>query len=158
MEAMFASIRPVSAFSLIGDPADNPSLSFSPIAPQSHWDAPGVGVSYPPEIEKLAVNPQRSSPALSQTSFSSITSEKIAFAGSSPLVHPLSPPDATARMAAMMGPQLSQKVHVQAVSKDVDVMDVDPFYIPLPAPTIRPGISSQAIDLTVSSLRVHCSS
>ena len=158
MEAMFASIRPVSAFSLIGDPADNPSLSFSPIAPQSHWDAPGVGVSYPPEIEKLAVNPQRSSPALSQTSFSSITSEKIAFAGSSPLVHPLSPPDATARMAAMMGPQLSQKVHVQAVSKDVDVMDVDPFYIPLPAPTIRPGISSQAIDLTVSSLRVYCSS
>lgn len=140
METMFASIRPVSLFSLIGDPADDPSLSFSPIAPQSQWEAPGIGIAYPPEVEKLTVNPQRSSPALSQTSFSSITSEKIPFAGSSPLVHPLSPPNAASMMVGMMGPQLSQKVHVQAISKDLDAMDVDPFYVPLPAPTIRPAL------------------
>jgi len=158
METMFASIRPVSAFSLIGDPADDPSFSFSPIAPQSQWEAPGVGVSLPSDAEKLTANPQRSSPALSQTSFSSVTSERIQFAGASPLVHPLSPPDASARMAGMMGHQLSQKVHVQAVSKGLDAMDVDPLYVPLPAPTIRPGTSSSKAYLINSSLRIHRSS
>jgi hypothetical protein len=138
MEAMFASIHPASAFSLIGDPADDPSMTFSPIAPQSQWEAPGMGVAYSGDIEKLPA--QRSSPALSQTSFSSISSEKLPYAGTSPLVHPLSPPDATARMAGMSGPQPSQKMHVQAATKDIEAMDVDPFYIPMAAPTIRPAL------------------
>jgi hypothetical protein len=129
----------VSMFSLLGDPADDPGLPFSPIAPQSQWEAPGVVAPYP-ESEKLTVNTaQRSSPALSQTSFSSVTSDKMTY-GSSPLVHPLSPPDASARMAGMTGPsQLTHKVHVQAATKDVDAMDVDPFYVPMPLPSIRPG-------------------
>jgi hypothetical protein len=154
MEAMFASIRPVSVFSLIGDPSDDPSVSYSPIAPQSQWDAPGIGVTLSGDIEKLSANPQRSSPALSQTSFSSVTSEKAHFAGASPLVHPLSPPDAPNRVTGLMGPHLSQKVHVQAISKDLDAMDVDPFYNPLPAPTVRPGILFYNISNS-SSLRIH---
>jgi hypothetical protein len=140
MESMFSSIHLVSMFSLLGDPADDPGLPFSPIAPQSQWGAPGVVAPYP-ESEKLTVNTaQRSSPALSQTSFSSVTSDKMTY-GSSPLVHPLSPPDASARMAGMTGPsQLTHKVHVQAATKDVDAMDVDPFYVPMPLPSIRPAI------------------
>jgi hypothetical protein len=134
MESMFASIRPHSVFSLLGDPVDDPSLSASPIAPQSQWEAPGI--PYTAEPEKL----NSGSPALSQTSFSSVTSEKLQFSGASPLVHPLSPPDASARMLGMvMAPQLTQKVHVQAATKDVDAMDVDPFYVPMPLPSIRPG-------------------
>ena len=142
MESMFSSIRPLSVFSLLGDPSDDPGLPFSPIAPQSQWEAPGI--PYAADADKLnAHTVQRSSPALSQTSFSSVTSEKLVYSGS-PLVHPLSPPDATARMAAMMPrTQLSQKVHVQAVTKDIDAMDVDPFYVPIPVPTIRPGKTSQ---------------
>lgn len=139
MESMFASIRPHSIFSLLGDPADDPSLSMSPIAPQSQWEAPGIPYSTEPEKLNSSTG-QRGSPALSQTSFSSLTSEKFQFAGASPLVHPLSPPDASARMLGMvMGPQLAQKVHVQAATKDVDAMDVDPFYVPMPLPSIRPG-------------------
>lgn len=140
MESMFSSIHPVSVFSLLGDPADDPGMPFSPIAPQSQWEAPGVVAPYT-DSEKLTVNTaQRSSPALSQTSFSSVTSDKLPY-GSSPLVHPLSPPDASARMAGMM-PQshLTQKVHVQAATKDIDAMDVDPFYVPIPLPTIRPAL------------------
>jgi hypothetical protein len=140
MESMFSSIRPTSLFSLIGDPADDPSLPFSPIAPQSQWDAPGIGVSF--AAETTVTNPQRNSPALSQTSFSSHTSEKIPYAGTSPLVHPVSPTKATSRMSGMTSPtQLSHKVHVQAATRDLEAMDVDPFYVPLPAPTIRPGIN-----------------
>jgi hypothetical protein len=145
MESMFASIRPVSIFSLIGEPADDPSLSFSPIAPQSHWEAPGI--PYSAELEKL--NPtsgvQRGSPALSQTSFSS--SDK--YIGGSPLVHPLSPPDANPKMAGIIvPPQLSQKMHVQAASKDIEAMDVDPFYTPMPLPATRPGTSPFSALLT----------
>ena len=140
MEAMFSSIQPISEFSLIGDPADDPSLPISPIAPQTRWDAPGIVAAYPAvESDKLAGGVQRSSPALSQTSFSSVASEKLAYSGS-PLVHPLSPPNASVRMSGMAAPtQLSQKVHVQAVTKEIDAMDVDPFYVPMPTPTIRPG-------------------
>lgn len=139
MEAMFSSIRPSSAFSLIGDPADDPSLSVSPIAPQSQWEAPGMGAAFIADGEK--VNAQRGSPALSQASFSSMTSDKMHFTGSSPLVHPLSPPDANMRMAGMTAPaQLSQKTRVQAATKDIDAMDVDPFYVPLPIPTVRPAL------------------
>jgi len=55
----------------------------------------------------------------------------------------------------MMQPsQLTQKVHVQAVSKELDAMDVDPFYIPLPHPTIRPGTSSQP-RLLIAALCVY---
>ena len=143
MESMFASIRPTSVFSLRGDPTDDPSTSFSPIAPQSQWEAPGMAVQYSGEVEKLGfkANTQRGSPALSQTSFSSVTSDKLY---SSPLVHPLSPPDGNTRILGMMTPmQLSSKVHVQAASKDLDAMDVDPFYIPVSLPTIHPGISIQ---------------
>jgi hypothetical protein len=156
MESMFASIRSVSAFSLQGDPSDDPSTSFSPIAPQSQWEAPGMGMQYSGVDEKIAINAaaQRSSPALSQTSFSSITSEKQ-FTGSSPLVHPLSPPDASSRIAGMMAPShLTSKVHVQAATKDVDAMDVDPFYIPVPLPSIRPGTSPEK-PTNISSLRLH---
>jgi hypothetical protein len=139
MESMFSSIHPISVFSLIGDPSDDPGLPFSPIAPQSQWEAPGMGATYPVE-EKLAGTVQRSSPALSQTSFSSMTSEKLGYSGS-PLVHPLSPPDATARISGTMAStQLSQKVHIQAVTKDIDAMDVDPYYVPLPLQTIRPAL------------------
>jgi len=133
MEAMFHSIRQVSVFSLIGDRVDDPSVSFSPIAPQTQWDAPGV---YPSD----SVTAQRGSPALSQASFSSVTSEKLAFAGASPHVHPLSPPDGGRRMSAIVPSQLSQKVHIQAVTKDIDAIDVDPFYVPIPRPTIHPAL------------------
>jgi hypothetical protein len=137
METMFASIRPVSVFSLIGEPSDDPGLSFSPIAPQSQWEAPGIPFSSEPE--KLnATSAQRSSPALSQTSFSSVTSDK--YIGGSPLVHPLSPPDATSKMVGMIVSQLPQKMHVQAATKDIDAMDVDPFYIPMPLPSVRPAL------------------
>jgi hypothetical protein len=139
MESMFSSIRPASVFSLIGNPSDDPCLPFSPIAPQSRWEAPGMGTTYPVE-EKLASTGQRSSPAMSQTSFSSITSEKLGYSGS-PIVHPLSPPNATARMSGMMAPtQLAQRVHIQAVTKDIEAMDVDPFYVPLPLQTIHPAL------------------
>lgn len=138
METMFASIRSVSVFSLIGEPADDPSLSFSPIAPQSQWEAPGISYSSEPEKLNPTTGAQRGSPALSQTSFSSVTSDK--YIGGSPLVHPLSPPDASSKMAGMMVPsQLSHKMHVQAATKDIDAMDVDPFYIPMSLPTVRPG-------------------
>jgi hypothetical protein len=132
MEAMFASIRTVSVFSLLGDPSDDPSLSFSPIGPQSQWEAPGI----PSAADGDTLNSgtvQRSSPALSQASYSSVISEKIGFAGL-PVVHPLSSPGASARTA--------QLVHVQAATKEIDAMDVDPFYVPLPLQKIRPGISS----------------
>jgi hypothetical protein len=146
MESMFASIRPISVFSLIGEPVDDPSLSFSPIAPQSQWEAPGIPFSSEPEKLISTSGAQRGSPALSQTSFSSVTSDK--YIGGSPLVHPLSPPDASSKMVGMMVPsQLSQKIHVQAATKDIDAMDVDPFYIPMPLPSVRPGISL---------LIVHC--
>ena len=157
MESMFSSIHPTSLFSLIGDPSDDPGLPFSPIAPQSQWEAPGVGATYPVE-EKLAGTVQRSSPALSQASFSSITSDKFGYSGS-PLVHPLSPPDSTARMAGMVAPtQLSQKVHVQAATKEIDAMDVDPFYVPMPLQTVRPGIILKKVFTNFSTLRVHCTS
>jgi CP2 transcription factor len=137
MEAMFASIKPASAFSLIGDPTDDPSLTISPIAPQTQWEAPGMAVAFSAESEKA--NPQRGSPALSQTSFSSVTSDKVHLSASSPL-HPLSPSDANARIAGLVSSgQRSQRVPVQAVSKEIDAMDVDPFYIPLPLPPPRPG-------------------
>lgn len=141
MEAMFSSIHPVSELSLIGDSADDPSLAISPIAPQTQWDAPGIVATYPAvESDKLTGALQRSSPALSQTSFSSATSEKLGYTGS-PLVHPLSPPDAPVRVNAMVAStQLSQKIRVQAATKEIDAMDVDPFYVPTPAPTIRPAI------------------
>ena len=107
-----------------------------PIAPQSQWEAPGIGASYLAD-EKLATTVQRSSPALSQNSFSSVASEKVDYTGSPVL--PLSP-DAAARMARVTAPtQLSQKVRVQATTKDIDAMDVDPFYVPMPLQTIRPG-------------------
>ena len=138
MESMFSSIHQTSVFSLFGDPSDDPGLPFSPIAPQSPWEAPGVSTTYAPE-EKLAGTVQRSSPALSQTSFCSMTSDKLGYSGS-PLVHPLSSPDSTARMTGMTAPtQLSQKVHVQAATKDIDAIHVDPFYVPLPLQTPRPG-------------------
>jgi hypothetical protein len=144
METMFASIRPVSVFSLVGDSSDDPSLSFSPIAPQSQWEAPGILFSSEPE--KLnSTSGQRGSPALSQTSFSSVTSDK--FIGGSPLVHPLSPPDASSKMVGMIAPQLSQKMHVQAATKDIHAMDVDPFYIPMPPPSVRPGITPSSRDV-----------
>jgi hypothetical protein len=137
MESMYASIRAVSFFSLLGDPADDPSLPFSPIAPQSQWEAPGIPFTNGEKLNSGTV--QRSSPALSQTSFSSVTSEKLPYSRS-PLVHPGSPPDASMRMAGIMPPsQLSQKVHVQAATKDIDAMDVDPFYSPIPPPTSHPG-------------------
>lgn len=140
MEAMFSSIQPKSVFALVGEASDDPSLPISPIAPEIQWDAPGVVPAYPaPENDKLSGAVQRGSPALSQTSFSSATSEKLAYSAS-PLVHPLSPPDAVVRVSGMVVPnQLSHKVHLQAASKDIDAMDVDPYYIPMPAPTIRPG-------------------
>lgn len=132
MESMFASIRPVSVFSLLGDPSDDPCLPFSPIGPQSQWEAPGIPLAA--DGDKLnAGTVHRSSPALSQASYSSLTSEKMGYSGS-PVVHPL-PPDAAARMA-----QLSQKVHVQAATKDIDAMDVDPFYVPAPLETVRPAL------------------
>jgi hypothetical protein len=137
METMFASIRPVSVFSLIGEPSDDPSLSFSPIAPQSQWDAPGIPFSSEPE-KMNTTSGQRGSPALSQTSFSSVTSDK--YIGGSPLVHPLSPPDVSSKMMGMIAPQVSQKMHVQAATKDIDAMDVDPFYIPMPLPSVRPAL------------------
>lgn len=154
METMFASIRPISVFSLVGEPSDDPSLSFSPIAPQSQWEAPGIPFSL--ESEKLNMTSgQRGSPALSQTSFSSLTSDK--FIGGSPLVHPLSPPDASSKMVGMMVPQVSQKMHVQAATKDIEAMDVDPFYIPMPLPTVRPGLLPfQETLLTYSTVRVYC--
>jgi hypothetical protein len=137
MESMYASIRAVSFFSLLGDPADDPSLPFPPIAPQSQWEAPGIPFANGEKLNSGTV--QRSSPALSQASFSSVTSEKLPYSGS-PLVHPLSPSDAGVRMVGMMPPsQLSQKVHVQAATKDIDAMDVDPFYVPIPHTTPRPG-------------------
>jgi len=137
METMFASIRPVSVFSLVGESSDDPGLSFSPIAPQSQWEAPGIPFSSEPE--KLnSTSGQRGSPALSQTSFSSVTSDK--FIGGSPLVHPLSPPAASSKMVGMIVPQLSQKMHVQAATKDIHAMDVDPFYIPMPPPSVRPAL------------------
>jgi len=41
----------------------------------------------------------------------------------------------------MMAPShLTSKVHVQAATKDVDAMDVDPFYVPVPLPSIRPAL------------------
>lgn len=136
MESMFGSIRPVSIFSLLGDASDDPSLPFSPIGPQSQWEAPGIPLAA--DGDKLNSNTvQRSSPALSQASYSSVTSEKIGYSGS-PLVHPLSSPDATARMA-----RPSHKVHIQAATKEIDAVDVDPFYVPLPLQTVHPGISSQ---------------
>jgi hypothetical protein len=139
METMFASIRPVSIFSLIGESSDDPGLSFSPIAPQSQWEAPGIPFSSEPE--KLnATSAQRGSPALSQTSFSSVTSDK--YIGGSPLVHPLSPPNATSKMVGMIVPQLPQKMQVQAATKDIDAMDVDPFYVSMPLPSVRPGTIS----------------
>ena len=136
MTSMFSSIRPVSVFSLIGDPSDDSDLPFSPIAPQSQWKAPRVSYS----MDKTNIGTvQRSSPALSQTSSSSITSEELGYS-ESPLVHPLSPPDVSTKMAEMMtSTQLSHKVHVQAVTKDIEAMDVDPFYVSMPRPTIRPG-------------------
>lgn len=150
MEAMFSSIQPVSVFSLVGELADDPSLPISPIAPQTHWDAPGIIPAYPaPESDKLSGAVQRSSPALSQTSFSSATSEKVPYSGS-PLVHPLSPPDAVVRMSGMVAPnQLSHKVHIQAASKEIDAMDVDPFYVSMPAPTIRPGMPSPQANISL---------
>jgi hypothetical protein len=152
MQAMFSSIQPVSVFSLAGDASDDPSLPISPIAPRTHWDAPGVVPAYPaPESDKLSGAVQRSSPALSQSSFSSAASEKMAYSAS-PLVHPLSPPDAAVRMIAPN--QLSHKVHVQAATKDIDAMDVDPFYVPGPAPTIRPGIFST--DPNISLITAIC--
>jgi hypothetical protein len=141
MEAMFSSIQLKSVFALVGEASDDPSLPISPIAPEIQWDAPGIVAAYPaPESDnKLSGAVQRGSPALSQTSFSSATSEKLAYSAS-PLVHPLSPPDAVVRMSGIVVPnQLSHKVHLQAASKDIDAMDVDPYYIPMPAPTIRPG-------------------
>jgi hypothetical protein len=43
-------------------------------------------------------------------------------------------------MVAMVPSQLSQKLHVQAATKDLDAMDVDPFYIPMPIPSTRPAL------------------
>jgi len=138
METMFASIRAVSVFSLMGEPADDPGLSVSPIAPQSQWEAPGIPYSAEPEKMNPTTGAQRGSPALSQTSFSSVSDKYI---GGSPLVHPLSPPDASSRVVGMMAPsQLSQKMHIQAATKDIDAMDVDPFYISMPLPTVRPAL------------------
>lgn len=140
MDSMFSSIRPTSVFSLAGDPADDPSLPLSPIAPQSQWEAPGMGVTF--AAETTVTNAQRGSPAMSQTSFSSHTSEKVAYAATSPLVHPVSPTNGTTRMTGITSPsRMSQRTHVQAATRDIEAIGVDPYYVPLPAPTIRPGIN-----------------
>ena len=149
---MISSIRPVSVFSLIGDPSDDSDLSFSPVAPQSQWEARKVSYSEDKtNIDKI----QRSSPTLGQVSFSSITSEKLGYS-ESPLVHPLSSPDMTTRMTGMTTPTtLSHKVHIQAATKGIDAMDVNPFYMSMPLPTSRPGTTVSRNIILISALCLY---
>jgi len=135
--AQFESCRPISILNLIGDPADDPSLPFSPIPPQRQWDPPGVYATEP------LVALEQGSPALSSNSFSPARSEKMTYHGTEPLVHPHSPPDATRRNSGVSGMMMNMRISqkVQAATKYVDAMDVDPYYISLPAPTFRPGTS-----------------
>ena len=149
MKSMFSSIRSVSLFSLIGDPSDDPDLP-------SQWEASGMSVSSTADSDKLNTNTiQRNSLALSQTSFSSVTCEKLEYADTSSLVHSLSASGATARTAGVMAfSQLTQKVRVQAATKDIDAMDVNLLYVPMPLPTIRSGMVSRDM-LLISALCVY---
>lgn len=126
--SMPASIQPVSKFSLVGDPADDPSLPFSSIAPQSQWEAPGVNIPIVTEEQPSKVTSAlRRSPTLSQISSLSASASEH-----SPVVQPMTPPE------PMFVP--GRKLRVHTVTRDVDAMDVDPFYVPQPHPTIRPAL------------------
>jgi len=35
---------------------------------------------------------------------------------------------------------VSHKVHIQAATKEIDAVDVDPFYVPLPPQTVHPAL------------------
>jgi hypothetical protein len=122
--AMPASIHPVSQFSLTGDPADDPSLPSS-IAPQSQWEAPGVNGPVVMEEPTKVISALRRSPTLSQISSLSGTGSEA-----SPVVQPMTPPD----------PLFGRRLRVHAATREVDAMDVDPYYVPQPRPTIRPGM------------------
>ena len=149
---MLSSIRPVSVFSLIGDPSDDSDLWSSPIAPQSQCEAPGVSYSE----DKMNIGTvQQSSSTPSHVSPPSIISEKLGYS-ESPLVHPLSPPDITTGMTVMTTPTLlSHKVHVQAATKDIDAMDVNPSYVSLSLPTIHPGTTVSPNILLISALCLY---
>jgi CP2 transcription factor len=127
LEARFATVQPINVFCLRGDQTDDPC------APESFIVLNGQNE------EMIALQEDKFRTRMMK--LDSQTSSRLSGSGSenSPgaqAIHPLSPQNPVPTINGMVP---NDRVRVQAATKEIDAVDVNPYYISMPRPTINPG-------------------